>query len=212
MLRAKLFMEDETLQDRLLNSVKNNLLVSILGFSGLICLGAGLIYYLNKPEPQIEFTSEPKTEAEEKSVKTIFVDVGGSVKNPGLYELEGNARIHDALKEAGGLTEEADTTAISKTINLAQPLEDGTKLYFPKSGDPSNAGVAGLSTNQQSNGGTVNINSANLGELDKLPGIGQVRAQKIIDNRPYSDKKELVNKKVVTQKIYSEIEALISTY
>ncbi|MDD2823532.1 MAG: ComEA family DNA-binding protein [Candidatus Daviesbacteria bacterium] len=146
-----------------------------------------------------------------KSIE-VKVDVGGAVNSPGVYSLASDSRVEDALKLAGGVTEKADPVYVAKSINLAQKVADGMKIYVPSvSETPSlNSSVAqGDSSTTQS---LININEASLADLDKLSGVGAVTAQKIIDNRPYSGIEELVTKKAVSRSVYEKIKAQISTW
>ena len=110
----------------------------------------------------------------------VVVDVVGAVRRPGLYRLEQGARIADAVARAGGATAKADLAL----INLAAPLADGEQVVVPKPGAaapsaPSGAaGPAGAPAT-----GPVHLSSATLEQLDSLPGIGPVTAQKILDYR-----------------------------
>ena len=107
----------------------------------------------------------------------LVVDVVGAVRRPGLYRLEQGARIADAVARAGGATRKAQLAS----INLAAPLADGEQVVVPTSG-PSpaagNASAAGTATS-----GPVHLSTATLEQLDSLPGIGPVTAQKILDYR-----------------------------
>jgi competence protein ComEA len=110
----------------------------------------------------------------------LVVDVVGAVRHPGLYRLREGARVADAVARAGGPTPKAELAA----VNLAAPLVDGTQVVVPA----WVAGVAGgaSSATSGSPGGPVakvSLGSATLEQLDALPGIGPVTAQKIIDWR-----------------------------
>jgi competence protein ComEA len=100
----------------------------------------------------------------------LVVHVAGAVRRPGLYRLAEGKRVADAVARAGGATAPADTAA----INLAAPLADGMQVLVPS----RVAGAAGKSA-----GGRVSLSSASVTELDALPGIGPVTAQKIVDHR-----------------------------
>jgi len=100
----------------------------------------------------------------------LVVHVAGAVRRPGLYRLAEGKRVADAVARAGGATAPADTAA----INLAAPLADGMQVVVP-SRVAGAAGAAAL--------GRVSLNSASTAELDALPGIGPVTAQKIVDHR-----------------------------
>ena len=118
---------------------------------------------------------------------SIYVDIGGEVKNPMLAELPEGSRVDDAIKAAGGLTDKADLT----DINRAAFVEDGEKIYIPaliemdeSSSDVDHSDiVSGNGLSAQYSDGKVNINIADSEELQKLTGVGPVTAQKIIDYR-----------------------------
>lgn len=100
----------------------------------------------------------------------LVVHVAGAVRRPGLYRLAEGKRVADAVARAGGATAPADTAA----INLAAPLADGMQVVVPS----RVAGAAGTAAV-----GRVSLSSASVAELDALPGIGPVTAQKIVDHR-----------------------------
>ena len=137
-----------------------------------------------------------------------MVHVDGAVVNPGVYKLKSDSRINDVIVAAGGLSAEADQTK----INLAAKINDGQKIHVPAVGElvgqsvsGSVSQVAGDSVNQ-----SININTASESELDKLPGVGPVTAQKIIASRPYSAPEELLVKKAVNNSTYEKIKDLIT--
>lgn len=111
----------------------------------------------------------------------IRVYITGAVKIPAVYELARDTILLDAVTAAGGLTSEADESA----INLALPLRDGLHIHIPLPGQEPIVefeGDEGSSSNNPSNA-LININYATIEELDTLPGIGLSTAQKIIDYR-----------------------------
>ncbi|HEX6390439.1 MAG TPA: ComEA family DNA-binding protein [Solirubrobacteraceae bacterium] len=108
----------------------------------------------------------------------VVVHVVGAVRRPGLYELPAGSRVADALEHAGGAAPAADVAL----VNLAAPLADGQQVVVPSraaagSESPGAAGESG------SGGGPVHLNTASVAELDELPGVGPVTAQKIVDHR-----------------------------
>jgi competence protein ComEA len=109
------------------------------------------------------------------SARLLVVDVAGAVRRPGLYRLPPGARVADAVARAGGLTRHADSTL----VNLAAPLADGEQVLVSAQGGAAAAAAAG--------GGAplapVHLNSAGAEELDSLPGVGPVTAQKIVAYR-----------------------------
>jgi competence protein ComEA len=111
----------------------------------------------------------------------VVVDVVGAVRQPGLYRLEQGSRIADAVARAGGATRKADLAM----INLAAPLADGEQVVVPKRGAPGAvaSGAGGSAGTPGVPAGPVHLNTATLEELDSLPGVGPVTAQKILDYR-----------------------------
>ena len=124
----------------------------------------------------------------------LVVHVLGAVKHPGLVRLPAGARVQDAIKAAGGLKSDADPDE----LNLAQPLDDGVQVVVGTRSHPEGevrssggggsggggggAGGGGGST-AGSGGATVDLNRAGVDQLDTLPGVGPVTAQKILDWR-----------------------------
>jgi competence protein ComEA len=109
----------------------------------------------------------------------VVVDVVGAVRRPGLYRLEQGSRIADAVARAGGATRKADLAL----INLAAPLADGEQVVVPKRGTPGAAASGGAAAGPGVPAGPVHLSTATLQQLDALPGVGPVTAQKILDYR-----------------------------
>ncbi len=105
----------------------------------------------------------------------LVVHVAGAVREPGLYRLKDGSRIADALARAGGATRKANLEA----VNLAAPLVDGEQVLVPRS---TPAGVA-ASVESTQPAGPVSLSAATVEQLDELPGVGPVTAQKIVDYR-----------------------------
>ena len=144
----------------------------------LLFLGSKL---LARPQPSAGLAPPvaPPTETA-AAPAVVVVDVVGAVRRAGLYRLQQGARIADAVARAGGATAKADLAL----VNLAAPLADGEQVVVPKRGAvtspaaPSAAGPAGVASS-----GPVHLSTATLEQLDSLPGIGPVTAQKILDYR-----------------------------
>ncbi len=105
----------------------------------------------------------------------VVVHVAGRVAHPGVVELPVGARVHQAVDAAGGAREGADLDL----VNLARPVVDGERVYVPAAGEPVPRGGAP----ETGAASPVNLNSAGLADLDDLPGIGPVLAQRILDWR-----------------------------
>jgi competence protein ComEA len=111
------------------------------------------------------------------AVKPLVVDVAGAVRRPGLYRLEQGARVADAIARAGGLTRRAERTA----VNLAAPVADGEQVLVATHGSPAAGAAGGAATAGAT--GPVSLSAATAEQLDTLPGVGPVTAQKIVEYR-----------------------------
>ena len=200
----------------------------ILIFLGIVAI-IGIAYYsyvsskeenLNVSdtnELQVENQSNEidEEEAENKESK-IKVHISGAVKNEGVYELEEDARIIDAIEKAGGTLEIADM----KNVNLASKLEDGMKIYIPKQGEEVTSSnqeveenIALGNTSKESSKRKININKASKEELDTLPGIGESTAEKIInyrkEHKSFKSIEELKEVKGIGDAKFEEIKDLV---
>lgn len=196
------------------NKVVITLIVAIITvILGIIVLIQ--IQQINTREEIVIHSDESsQSELGEKPRETIKVDIQGEVKNPGVYEFEEGMVIDDALKKAGGLSKEADLEYIEKNINRAEKLTDQQKIYIPAYGENNQDSDGGNSRDQVLSGsvesGKININTASIGELDSLPGIGPSYAQSIIDGRPYSSIEGIKSIKGIGDATYEKIKDLIT--
>lgn len=141
----------------------------------------------------------------------IQVYVAGEVANAGVFKLDGEARVYQALDQALPLP-----TADLERINLAAKLEDGQAVIVPALGDKTDPNAPGLESGSLGQGsGKVNINSASVQELDqKLPGIGPAIAQRIVDYRSthgnFGRIEDLKEVSGIGEKKFSDLEALVT--
>lgn len=148
-----------------------------------------------------------------QSLGLIRVDIAGAVKKPGIYQLEIGQRVADLLASASGFTKDADQTYVAKTLNLATELKNQDKIYIPFlseneiSSKSSNITLGSSSTSDLT---SVSVNQASSAQLQTLSGIGEVKAQAIINNRPYSNLEELVSKGVLSENLLNDLKAQIS--
>ncbi|MGI8576264.1 MAG: helix-hairpin-helix domain-containing protein [Egibacteraceae bacterium] len=149
-------------------------------------------------EPGIALSGEP-----------LVVHVAGRVRAPGLYELDPGARVADALQAAGG----ARRGAVLEALNLARPLTDGEQLLVPDkaaasvaSGAPSAPGAAKT--------GLISLGQATTEQLEELPGIGPVLAERIIAYRDevsgFQSVEQLQDVSGIGEKTYAAIADLVS--
>jgi competence protein ComEA len=146
----------------------------------LALLGQRLAHAGAAGKPEVVAAAlEPVSEAPARSV--LVVHVVGEVRRPGLYRLRDGARIADAVHRAGGALRDADLAA----VNLAAPLVDGIQVFVPSRAAADAGGPAGGagSAGGGAAGGLVSLSSATVDDLDELPGVGPITAQKIIDYR-----------------------------
>ncbi|MDI6605290.1 MAG: ComEA family DNA-binding protein [Thermoanaerobacteraceae bacterium] len=147
------------------------------------------------------------------SKKELKVYITGLVKSPGVYIMKEGDRIDDAIKLAGGVIEGADLS----NINLAEKVKDEQMIKVTKIGEnPGNqsSNTGNSSVNIAGNNGKININTASKEQLDSLPGIGAVTAQKIIDFREQHGKfqkiDDIMNVPRIGQKLFEQIKDKIT--
>ncbi|MGM7635683.1 helix-hairpin-helix domain-containing protein [Bacillus sp. Hm123] len=169
---------------------------------------------------QEKVTAAPVEVKAPEQPQTVTIDIKGAVKTPGIYSLSSEERINDAVAKAGGFQKEADRT----TVNLAQKLQDEMVIYIPKVGEepPATApavnggAISGQTANSggDEQGGTVNINTATSAELQELPGIGEAKAQAIIDYREttgaFAQAEDLKNVSGIGDKTFEKLQPLIT--
>lgn len=163
----------------------------LLAIVFLTLLFAALILY------PLYFLKKPMAQTKSK----ISVEVAGAVNKPGLFSLNPDNRVSDAIALAGGITKDADQDFVNSMLNQARQLEDGEKIFIPQKAvaatttqKATSATTASSTTNGQvAAGQIVNINTASLDELDTLPGIGPAYAQRIIDYRTQNNGFKSIN-------------------
>lgn len=145
----------------------------------------------------------------------LFVYVCGAVNCPGVYQLPLDSRVYEAVDAAGGLREDA----AAESINQAQKLEDGLKLYVPTKEEAAQ-GVQEQTLNFEEDGtaqsasSKININSATAEELKTLPGIGDAKAQSIVSYRSrngmFQSIEDLMNVEGIKNGVFDKIKDRIT--
>lgn len=201
----------------------------------------GLSYYVYSKENSKNEMSDLQVEEGNiennqsiKEEKKIKVHISGAIKNEGVFELDENSRIIDVIQQAGGLTEQSYT----KYINLAEMLEDGSKIYIPTKEEIENQEKQNeeqenkkdietfkntITINQNENNQNykstnqkikkININTATQEELDSLPGVGASTANKILnyrkENGKFKTKEDIKNVSGIGESKFNKIKDLI---
>ena len=185
----------------------------------------GLVYTFLYFKKQNDAVITIDKEESSVAVDVIHIDVSGAVINPGTYVLAPDSRIIDAVEASGGLRKEGSPIWIAKNLNLVQKLVDEQKIYIPFEWEivlDENMQIIPLvfedvssreayETTSSNSGDTksnkIRVNSASLAELDALAGIGPAYAQKIIDNRPYTDLASLISNSGIPKSTLEKIAA-----
>lgn len=129
--------------------------------------------------------SSVSKEMEEENDATFYVDIKGAVKKPGMYAVQSDMRVFDVIEQAGGFCEDAN----QNQVNLAMKLADQMVIYVPKVGEAAQetqvAGELPTTLNEPAakEEGKINLNTADVTELQQLNGIGQKKAEAIIEYR-----------------------------
>lgn len=179
----------------------------LLGVIALpLLIGIGVLIdrqFFQGPQPlEIRLDNAPAAE--------IQVYVAGAVAQPGVYYLRDGDRWIDAVEAAGGPAADADLQA----VNLARRLHDEDQVLVPRLGEPAAAPVGVLGSAQAPQDERININTAPEPLLETLPGIGPVRAGRIVESRqrdgPFARPEELVERQLIPQSVYEQILDLIT--
>ncbi|MPW24625.1 ComEA family DNA-binding protein [Alkalibaculum sp. M08DMB] len=165
-----------------------------------------LIYYYTSLNSSNIKVNEGIIELEDPEQEvTIFIHISGEVKNPGIVELLYGQRLYEALELIGGTTIEADIDQ----VNLAMIVEDQQKIVIPSKNENSE-----FEKNREE--GMININTADLTELTKLPGIGETIANNIViyrqDNNGFRKIDEIKNVSRIGDVTFEKIKDMITCY
>lgn len=143
-------------------------------------------------------------------VKSITIFISGEVKNPGVVTIESDKRLSDAVEKLGGVTKNADLNK----INLAIKIKDEQHYIIPKIGENTVVSDENNQIANQVENTKININIATTEELDKLPGVGETTAEKIISYRDTNGKfksiEEIKNVNGIGDKKYKDLKDKIS--
>jgi competence protein ComEA len=139
----------------------------------------------------------------------------GAVVTPGVFRLPSASRVGDAIQAAGGFSPRVDADRVAAELNLAATLQDGAQIRVPSRDEtpPPGGGAGGSGAGLGSGGGLINVNTASQSQLEELPGIGPVTAQKILASRataPFATIDELRERGLVGEATFEDIRALVT--
>lgn len=159
--------------ENLFEVIKRSWFIIILA---IIIIGFIIFTNLNEKLPSIpeSSVSSPPVETAEENIQAAFVlvDVKGEVQQPGVYQVDQNARVHDVIELAGGFTKKANQLH----VNLAQKVQDEMVIIIPnESSEESN--TMGIANDK------VRLNYASEAEIETINGIGPSKAQAIVKYR-----------------------------
>lgn len=187
---------------------------AVLGAAILGAVAIGVAAFLiRRPEDARIVVQQPITVAAARPAASpqvpalIVVHLSGEVIAPGVYRLPVGARVDDALRAAGGATSDGDI----HRLNLAARLADGQQIVVPRRPIPPLPGSPVLAVAVP---GRVNLNTATVAELDRLPGVGPVTAQRIVAYREqhgaFSRIEQLREAKLVNASTFEKIKDLVT--
>ncbi len=158
-------------------------------------------------EAQAQTEKADESDSANDDDKTIYVYICGAVKNPGVYELPMESRLFQAIEAAGGLLENAD----ERSVNQAQILTDGQEIIVYELGEEIPSSDNAVS--DTSGNGKININTADKDALMELPGIGESRADEIINYRNehgrFDSIEDIMNISGIKEKMFEKIKDYI---
>lgn len=165
-----------------------------------------------------EAGAEGKSILETQQAGVCFIHICGAVVCPGVYQVPEGSRLYEAISQAGGLSADA----CDYMVNQAQIVTDGMQIYIPtvqeaetvQSAYPAaGSGADWVMGREQTQDGSVNLNSATKEQLMTLPGIGESRAEAIIAYRQehggFSNVEELMNVSGIKQGVYDRLKERI---
>lgn len=206
-------MSGESLRDRL-SALSRAELIGLAAVVVVTLGGAGLWYVRSLPRPvdvraTTAGTADTAVPSSSPSSAVLLVHVAGWVRDPGVYEFREGDRVIDAVRAAGGPRKGADLGG----LNLAAPLVDGSQVLVPPEVVPGGEGGAG-GVPESGGGDLININTASASELEALPGVGEVIAQRIVDyrteNGPLASVDELMDVSGIGEATLEEMRDLVT--
>jgi competence protein ComEA len=152
---------------------------------------------------KISRSDEPVEQNTNIESPKIYVHVAGSVKSPGIYQLDSGTRVYDAVLAAGGFTDKANQAS----VNMARALNDGEQLVI--SSESTGAVYEGALSST-----LISLNQASSSQLEDLPGVGPALAGRIVDwrtaNGGFKAKEDLLNVAGIGDKLFASVKDLVT--
>lgn len=189
-------------------------LLLIIGFA-VSGYGVTSVYAVQKAVSSESSTEVVTCPTLEEKVTSQVISVVGAVAQPGLYRVQEGSRVGEVLEQAGGLLQTADSTLVQKTTNFARKVQDGESIFIPSVKERELALFCSTFVEQttaksvENENQMVSINEASLQQLEALQGVGEKTAQAIIAGRPYTTVGELLDKKILSQSLFTQLEQVI---
>jgi len=197
-------------------------IVALLVVASCACAGLVVLWWTARPAqapagPPVGLVATPPAPSDAPSAAPpdrVVVHVSGAVATPGVRTLPADARVDDAVRAAGG----ASRSARTDQLNLARPLRDGEQIHVPTASEVAEGAATavgdGAGTTGAGPAGPVNLNRATVVQLDELPNVGPVLAERIIAYREanggFRDVSELQQVSGIGEKTYAELEPLVT--
>jgi competence protein ComEA len=174
-------------------------LIAVVAF-GTYVLSTG---FSSKPSLAITKTASGTIQPKDVQSPKIYVNVAGSVKSPGIYQLDSGTRVFDAVLAAGGFTSKANQAS----VNMARALNDGEQLLVGSTSSEAVFGGAMTST-------LISLNQATSSQLEELPGVGPALAGRMVDwrtaNGGFKSKEDLLNITGIGDKLFAAVKDLVT--
>lgn len=182
---------------------------------------AGIIYFCKGNAYDSDITAEDTGIVSEENIEAelmtpvpekepVIVHVSGAVVSPGVYEIDSGMRVYDAINAAGGFLDSAS----DDNLNLAQIITDGEKIMVLTKKQAKKIKKSDDGKSSTDNNILININTASKEELMNLPGIGEAKADAIIEYREnnggFKSTDEIMGISGIKEGVYSKIEKYIT--
>jgi competence protein ComEA len=195
----------------------SRLLLAAVGVLVAVSVGAALLV-AGQQGGQVEMVSGAGSSGGESAAPAatqamLVVEVAGAVAHPGIYSLPVGSRVADAIRAAGGYSADVDPRLAEAQLNLAAKLVDAQLIHVPRRGESGGASSSAAAGSAAASAGLIDLNTATAVQLDTLPGVGPVTAQKIVaarEQQPFRTIDDLVTRKIVAASTLAKFRSLVT--